>query len=278
MHLKNQRGFSFLEIMVTVGILGGVALVTMRLFEDQTNNEALIRSKGEIQKMIGVVRTTLRSGNNCRYNFNTYSIGQLYANWRSGGVPVQDLKLFFQQTPTTLGEKILLSANKDYNEFSTDGFSVNYTSPSGGSAFRLDLRFKYKKKSTDGKVSGNWAYVTEKIYFNATTDSSGRISDCGEVISAANATAQQKFCLSLEAAGAATWNSTTSKCTFSNNMTCPLGQVVVGLNKLGGVQCGAIRDHIKLDSLFDVSTCRNVSGKYRIIYNGNGKLKVDCVP
>ncbi len=248
--------------------------MTMRLFEDQTNNEALIRSKGEIQKMIGTVRATLKSGSNCRYNFNTYKLSDLYANWRNGGLPVQELKMVYQKTPTTLGQNILLSANKDYNEFSTDGFSVNYPGP-GGYAFGLHLRFKYKKKSTAGKVSGNWAYVTEKIYFNATTDSSGRISDCGEVISAANATAQQKFCLSL--GSAAVWNSSTQKCTFAQ-MTCPLGQVVVGLNTLGGVQCGAIKDHIKLDSLFDVSTCLNVSGKYRIIDNGLGKLKVDCVP
>jgi prepilin-type N-terminal cleavage/methylation domain-containing protein len=274
MHLKNQRGFSFLEVVVTVGILGGVSLVTMRLFEDQTNNEALIRSKGEIQKMIGVVRTTLRSGNNCRYNFNTYSMGQLYANMRNGGVPVPNLKRVYQQTPTTLGLTTFLHANKDYNEFSTDRFSINYPVGSTGGVI-LDLRFKYKKKSTDGKVSGNWAYVTEKIPFSVTTDASGRISDCGEVISAANATAQQKFCLSL--GSAAVWNSSTQKCTFAQ-MTCPFGQVVVGLNTLGGVQCGAIKDHIKLDSLFDVSTCLNEYQMYRVIYNGHGKLKVDCVP
>lgn len=273
MHLKNQSGFSFLEIMVTVGILGGVSLVTMRLFEDQTNNEALIRSKGEIQKMIGTVRTTLKSSINCRYNFNTYNRSDLYRAQRSGGLPVQDLKMVYQKTPTTLGQNIFLSANKDYNEFSTDRFSLNYSPASTG--FFLELRFKYKKKSTAGKVSGNWAYVTEKMSFRFTTDSSGKISDCGEVISAANATAQQKFCLSL--GSAAVWNSSTQKCTFAQ-MTCPLGQVVVGLNTLGGVQCGAIKDHIKLDSLFDVSTCLNVSGKYRIIDNGLGKLKVDCVP
>jgi hypothetical protein len=61
-------------------------------------------------------------------------------------------------------------------------------------------------------------------------------------------------------------------------MTCPFGEVVMKLNTFGGVQCGPIKDYIKLDTLFDVSTCTNTSGKYRIVSNGAGKLKVECVP
>jgi hypothetical protein len=94
-------------------------------------------------------------------------------------------------------------------------------------------------------------------------------------VSAANATAKEKFCKSL--GSAAIWNASTGRCTFKQ-MTCPYGQVVMKLNTFGGVQCGQIKDYINLHSLFDVSTCINSSGKYRIVYNGFGKLKVECIP
>jgi len=149
------------------------------------------------------------------------------------------------------------------------------TLPDEPSKIRLQLKFLHKKKSTDGTVSGNWSSLTESLFYTVTLNNDGKITDSGEVGSAANATAKEKFCKSL--GSAASWNPVLGKCIFSQ-MTCPFGQVVMKLSTLGGVQCGWIKDYIKLDSLFDVSSCINLSGRYRIIDNGFGKLKVDCVP
>jgi prepilin-type N-terminal cleavage/methylation domain-containing protein len=269
MYLKAERGFSLTELMVTVGILGGIALVTMRLFEDQTNKEALIRSKSEIQKTISLVKQSLSKPVNCRLNLNPYTIPQIQATGTTGH-PHPNLKTYVSSTST----KLLLGSGMNYNHFKTDNILL-FSVPGEPSKVRLQLKFLHKKKSSDGAVSGNWTSVSESLFYTVSKNSLGQITDCGEVVCAANATAKQKFCKSL--GSAAIWNASTGKCTFAQ-MTCPFGEVVMKLNTFGGVQCGPIKDYIKLDTLFDVSTCTNTSGKYRIVSNGAGKLKVECVP
>jgi prepilin-type N-terminal cleavage/methylation domain-containing protein len=269
---RSEKGFSLVELMATIGILGGIVLVTMRLLEEQTNKEALIRSRAEIQKMVSLVRTNLANPNNCRLNLNSYFIniiGVSYAN----GIDLPGIKAYI---PRTGGTKNLLTANTNYNHFETQAIKVRYYEDN---KVKIDLNFKYKKKSTDGRNAGNWSYVKETLIYKVTIStnigSSLRITDCGEVISASNNTAKEKFCKSLGMA--ATWDGTNGRCSFTQ-MTCPFGMVVMKLNTLGGVYCGPIKDYIKLDSLFEVSTCTNTSGKYRIVSNGAGKLKVECVP
>ena len=268
-YLKAERGFSLTELMVTVGILGGVALVTMRLFEDQTNKEALIRSKSEIQKTISLVKQSLSKPVNCRLNLNPYTMPQIQATGTTGH-PHPNLKTYVSSTST----KLLLGSGMNYNHFKTDNILL-FSVPGEPNKVRLQLKFLHKKKSSDGAVSGNWTSVSESLFYTVSINGLGRITDCGEVVSAANATAKEKFCKSL--GSAAIWNASTGRCTFKQ-MTCPYGQVVMKLNTFGGVQCGQIKDYINLHSLFDVSTCINSSGKYRIVYNGFGKLKVECIP
>jgi len=271
MYLKTERGFSLTELMVTVGILGGVALVTMRLFEDQTNKEALIRSKSEIQKTISLVKQSLSKPVNCRLNLNPYFMNQIQATGTIG-LNIPNLKTYVSGTNST---KLLLGSAMNYNQFKTDTLKL-FSVPGEPNKVRLQLKFLHKKKSSDGAVTGNWSAVQESLFYTVSTNSAGRITDCGEVVSAGNATAKEKFCKSL--GSAAIWNASTGKCIFSQ-MTCPFGHVVIRLNTFGGVQCGPIRDHIKLDTLFDVSPCINRSGRFSIIFNPvSRKLKVHCVP
>lgn len=271
MYLKAERGFSLTELMVTVGILGGIALVTMRLFEDQTNKEALIRSKSEIQKTISLVKQSLSNPVNCRLNLLYYTMPQIQATGTTGlSHPILRTLVSSNNNST----KLLLESGKTYNHFKMDRILL-FSVTGEPNKVRLQLKFLHKKKSSDGAVSGNWTSVSESLFYTVSKDSLGQITDCGEVVSAANATAKEKFCKSL--GSAAIWNASTGKCTFAQ-MTCPFGQVVMKLNTFGGVQCGPIKNYIKLDSLFDVSTCINSSGKYRIVNNGSGKLKVECIP
>ncbi len=269
MYIKSsEHGFSLPELMITVVILGGIALVTMRLFENQTNNEALIRSRAEIQKAVSLIRSSLANPNNCSATFNSLGINNVAVSG-ANGVNIPAVKVHL---PSTGGTKNLFTANTNYNHFDLDTINVRTYEDN---RLKMDLNFKHKKKSSDGRNPGNWSYVRESLIFQVDFQSSTMITNCREIVSAANATAKEKFCKSLGTA--ATWNGATGKCTF-NQMTCPFGQVVMKLNTFGGIQCAPIKDHIKLDTLFDVSyTCLNVSGKYRILYNGSGKLRVDCV-
>ena len=59
-------------------------------------------------------------------------------------------------------------------------------------------------------------------------------------------------------------------------MTCPEGEVMVKMNSLGGIVCEPIKDAIKLDDLFNTTSCQS-TGKFRVIEQ-DGKLKIECLP
>jgi len=64
--IKCQNGLSMLEMSVSMGLLGGVMLISMNVVNQQKSNETYIKSKGEIQKAISLLAVNLKDPENCR--------------------------------------------------------------------------------------------------------------------------------------------------------------------------------------------------------------------
>ncbi len=63
---RNQYGFTLPEIMVALGLLGGISIITIRLIENQVNNEAHLKAKAEIQKTTALLKTIINDAESCR--------------------------------------------------------------------------------------------------------------------------------------------------------------------------------------------------------------------
>ncbi len=55
-----------LEMSISMGVLGGVMLISMNVVNQQKSNESYITSKGEIQKAISLMAINLKNPENCR--------------------------------------------------------------------------------------------------------------------------------------------------------------------------------------------------------------------
>lgn len=278
-----SRGYSLIEISVALAILGGVSILTMRIVQEQKGNETFIRSKAEIQNAISILRTTLADSENCRAMLAGKTFQKPVTG--SSGVELQSLFLPFRGKTDASGNAIgkeFLKKDQSYRGFSVksiylagdDTIATKTTSQPQTGKLIINFEIKNKSLAVWSKANTN-QLITQSLPISGTiAPNSLVLSDCGIAVSEMNITAKQKFCLSL--GNAAVWDSINNKCNFSSIMTCPEGEVMVKMNSLGGVVCEPIKDAIKLDDLFDTTSCQS-TGKIRIIEK-NGKLRVDCPP
>ena len=64
--IKNQLGFTLAEMAVSLGLLGGISIVTVRLIGNQANNEAHLKAKAEIMKTTSLLKIALNDPEGCR--------------------------------------------------------------------------------------------------------------------------------------------------------------------------------------------------------------------
>ena len=65
MKLKNQSGFTLVEIMVAVGLLGGLAVAGMSLFKNQDKAQKNVEKNYEVTAITNEIRNVLSNPANC---------------------------------------------------------------------------------------------------------------------------------------------------------------------------------------------------------------------
>ena len=268
----NQKGFSLPEIMIVLGILGGVSLMATNLIVDQNSNESYLKARIEIKNMMSFVQESIGDKKKCEGMLR----GKLLAAENSS-IPLPSLNVPGQT-------KEILKSNTEYKGFKIEGIEL-YTDqrinpvPSSNTEFelvpvRINVDFRIKSKSL---FSNSDRIIKETIPLYVTmhsSQSSNRMfKDCEVVYTEKNDTAKEKFCKSIS--GVAQWDTTNKKCSFRNDRTCPPGHVLVKtLHDLKTMDCTPALGVMQLSDLFDTTSCKS-TGTFRII-NSSGKLKIDC--
>lgn len=259
----NQKGFSLPEIMIALGLLGGISVVTIRLIENQANNEAHLKAKAEIQKATALLKTVLNDPENCRNMLKDQEIpavmttpetrtnvslpptlptGSANPALPAGPGLYQRVKL--PTTPVTYAYREMLAANAQYGLFRTGDIQFAKTSDSNTpteilnpAAMNIDtdsvdlvISFRLESKSilnafrSDGNNANDKTF-TQRLPLMVTFNyANNRIKDCGLVLSESNVAAKQKFCESL-GSNMARWDAPTQRCNFIGGNTCPAGQI-----------------------------------------------------
>lgn len=293
--MMNQKGFSLPELVVAMGLMGGISVVTMKLVEEQKNNEAYIKARGEIQKTVAQIKTAMNDPANCRRMF----VGNNIAAATPPQLTSINVSAKGASGIATGAAVPIFQANRVYtNNFRST--TIRLLDPGIPSTARLELNFKIKSKNmrlwtpwtTAPSTNPNDRDYTETIDFIVMTTTPGKtITECGSVLSDVNVTAREKFCKSLNqgshvAVGAADpqavagnegsyWDGT--RCRF-NKMECPFGFVMSGIDRFGKPQCYDIKTKIKMETLFDTAQkCRNFNGGYAIRRDASSnRLRVVC--
>lgn len=272
-----MRGFSLPEVIVSIGILAGISIITMKLVEDQMGNEAFLKGSADISKTVSSIEMVLNNPESCRYTLKerpspgVTPTGLTLPN--NGSATISGFKTHVERISA---EKILLLPNSNYGTFRTADFSINYTSDTSANVIlNFIIRKKNLKLWRSVDDTSNDIRVVKRIPILIQRDGSSRITDCGPVISSANMTAKEKFCRSLGAT--AIWNNTPpGTCTYVPQ-TCPYGQVPERLTNLAVTgACVNIQEQIDLSFVFKQSFCINNGNGFTIIREDNS-FKVQCL-
>lgn len=266
--LLSKSGFSMTELMVGVGLLGGVSLVTMKLMQNQAQNESNLKYSAAVNRAALLVQTMMNNNQRC----NEMMVGRT----RNTGSAFS-----LQVAMTGGGTQVMLAPDTEYSEgfyIPADGIQL-VTSSMGTGVTDLVLTFKTRslamaKRQTVIKTSTNASTITKRIPF--VTELTGDvIKSCGPVLSDSDVTAKKMMCDSL-GAGAATWDNTTKTCLL-REMKCPAGMVPYQITSLGGMKCQNVTDPSVRDQFFDysASTCSPGQG-VTLGAGADGKIKATC--
>ena len=105
--IKSQNGLSMLEMSISMGVLGGVMLISMNVVNQQKSNESYITSKGEIQKAISLMAINLKNPENCR----NVVAGRKYQKTPSAETKLSTVRIKVNKTKSLITNCTLTGAN-----------------------------------------------------------------------------------------------------------------------------------------------------------------------
>jgi hypothetical protein len=277
MKLFSQKGFTLVETLIGVGLLGGMSLVTMKIVEIQKGNEAFMQSSLEVEKTVNIVRQAINKPKNCiemlagkRVNLSTAQFDMLKIS--SPG-----------QLPSTPVMTALLKSNTNYGNFylkdypSKPAIDLVSTATSNLNTADLVIRFRIKKLSllSWGSRENADDTVIEKKIPVVVTLTGDQVKSCGPLLSDSNLAAKKAFCQTTMST-VADWNG--SKCVL-RRLACDKGFVPQDIKELGdlGTKCKPISEQVSVSKIFNTANpkCIITTAGVRIV-NVNGLLTLKC--
>ncbi len=275
--LLNYRGFSLTEIMVAMGLMGGVSLVTMRLMENSASNETYIRFRGEVSKAVALISTHLNDPNSCKSILvGKTMIGTPVATPVAAGNYYNGDGVLRMTNRLGTATVSLLQHNQDYDGFRIPlgGISLqrNQSDTATQKLVDLILVFDVKKRDFGSRKAGANERITKKITMKVEATGS-TITSCGPIIAEASTTAKQVLCTSLTS-GAAFWDGT--ECRLKS-IRCPYGEVPFQMTSIGSVKCVPVEQKIDTNQVFDFTQSNCLPGQQVRLNTGtDGKIKAEC--
>lgn len=302
--------------MISLGLLGGISIVTVKLIENQANNEAHLKAKAEIMKATSLLKSIINDPASCRNMFLNQQLAVDMTTAMPIGSPpaiapavappaglYQKIKI----SASNYGYKEILVPNAKYGLFRTGTIQLVKTSDNNTPTtilptllnpttltvdvdnvdlivqFRLETKSILNAFRSDNNDSNDKTFLQRipmMVTFNAAVVPN-TIRDCGLITSEVNVAAKQKFCESL--GNMALWDIDTQKCSFKSNK-CPYGQVPDEQNSTAALfTCVNIVDKFKADDLFDTDPtgCTAGAGGFSVETHPGpgpnaGKLRIKC--
>lgn len=261
-----MAGFSMTEMMVGMGLLGGVSLVGMKLMQESATNDSYVRFKAEVSKAAAIIQTNMSDQNSCK----TMLVGKTL------NTAQPNLSMTNRLGTATV---VMLEHNKEY-----DGFQI----PTGGirlETSRLDspssrvtdvvITFQIRGRSFAKRVAGQNEQIVKRIPIKTELQPDGvTIRSCGAVLADANIEAKKQLCDSLTA-GAADWTGT--ECRL-RKVSCPFGEVPFQLTSLGSMKCIPVDQKLDPTQLFDFAPdgCSAPGATIQLLPGADGKVKAVC--
>lgn len=216
MKIKNNSGFSLVEILIAAALMGGLSLVFMQMNKTQVKANADSSANVDVLDLKRNIIATLMDKNSCKATFTSgagvnFNIGQSISIIKNSG----GTNAFVVGDNYGEGKvKIISLITQDQNIVGSDGLrSVN-----------LNVGIS---KTVMGKVTNKSFPVTLRV---KATGPTAPIVDCFSDTSGLVLTAKEEACASI----GGVWDAVAVTCQLPS---CPGGQVLQALNPNGTAVC-----------------------------------------
>jgi prepilin-type N-terminal cleavage/methylation domain-containing protein len=278
--MKFQKGFSLVELVVTVGLMGVVSLLTMRIMENQSAAQLSVEVTAEINNTVSLISQAINDPRKC---------AQMFAG-RNVNSTVDELSYQITSVTPPSTAYLLQTRNdgKIYRYFYVEDGDITLSQDTAMGMANLNIVFKVQSMSSAQKLNlfsmMNARTVRRQIPFNVVTDGSLNILACGPIASQGNLEAKRIACNSLARTGVTTWNAVTARCEISPK-ACPFGQLPVNFDAFGNIVCRQANTLIQVEDIFDLdhsTDCQPLTGGRVLSLWGittnpsNGKLRLSC--
>lgn len=270
----SQKGMTLTEIMVAAALMGGVALITAKLMGDQTNNQAHITAKADVNSVVTKIESLLTNPEKCTLMLKDKVVSAAGTSVGAGGLSF----IIPPDGPNPAKTVNVINVGK-YKSFEILAGGIRLQSSIyGASVTDVVIDFTMKGKTFTYGADQKRVY-TKKIPIVTQLDEATKtiIEGCGPVLGDANIMGQKKLCDAM--GGVASWDASAGvegECVLQE-AKCPWGSVATKLTSLGGIICTPLKDQVKLDEVFNMAgkDCTGLT-RIQIINDGAGKLKVNC--
>ncbi|MGZ3789142.1 MAG: type II secretion system protein [Bacteriovorax sp.] len=175
--LKDNKGFTLIEMLIAIGILGALSMWMMNLFTQQTKNEKTTAANMDIDAIGQEIRNIVADGNSCEKTFKGTAPNQLNAVTQINKVLSDgSSQKRFAINDKKVGNSAVSIARYDLKTDET------YLIPSGQKMGETVLLVIYDR----GKMIAGTSIKSFKIPLSVTLDDSGNILSCHSLASTTN--------------------------------------------------------------------------------------------
>jgi prepilin-type N-terminal cleavage/methylation domain-containing protein len=132
--MNDEKGFSLLEVLVAVAIMGGISLVMLQMNQNQLKGQKTTELKGEISDIMNIIRQVLNNQEACdttfsqndfqnnkklKYLYSSSDLSKIFAE--VGNVKFQNFNVYIKEMRLlTRAEEV--SLGKTHTVSKTDGY------------------------------------------------------------------------------------------------------------------------------------------------------------
>lgn len=307
--LKNSHGYSLIEILIGVALLGGIALSASQIFKQQNEGLKYQQLVAELDTYHADLRRVLQDVNNCNATYglegvhDPVNIGAMTNNiflCCPSGMPctvdpltnpcsrMVDQRLALNTNISShlaIGDTILNGAftvlKWDFKDYSLGNNVPSIHNTIGGKVIkRVDLRVHYRmNRNLPGPkdfikvIPLGFLFSGPKFQGCMTQESSAKNSLVKEVCEGLNAQTGNKKLANWfedEAVERCEWLDTTT------SHTCPVGEVFLGINSLGDKICNPASYHLNENDILQNSEKHCPAGTVPQLLDSGTQIYLNC--
>jgi prepilin-type N-terminal cleavage/methylation domain-containing protein len=256
--IQNKRGFTLVELAVTLGITGLLTVVFMRFSMTTYNQEALLKYKASVNETLTLVQSALKDPNKCTEMLKGATI-------TPNGTELPDGLLLNGGTVS------LLKTGK-YGDFEVSNIMLA-ESVFHASSFDVVISFNPRgMTAVNSFFSASNSNITERITVVGLKET-GKVKTCGPILSDTRRLAKQRFCENMPKLAKMVGD----ECVFvPTNIKCTPPEVPYQLRREGIFFCRHIANQVDFDLIFDFNMNECTTKNYSFFLTPQGKITVGC--